>query len=771
MIDTVTSIEPTAPTEPALVTPTGPAAPAGARTLTEALRRLDAKGLTRLLTLRPDLACPVPGDIADLSALAITTSSVGRALDGLNAWQRVVAEGLAALPDPATVADLADLLHADPAACSGAARDLRDRALLWGADDDLHLVRTVRDHLGPYPGGLAPPSPRPIAVSAIDGLLADAGPQARTVVDRLLWNPVGTVNGAERAVTVENARSPVERLLARRLLRPVGPDAVLLPREVAWHLRGQVFAAEPVATTTPALSGRLRAPGLVDRAAIGAAYGLVHDVELVAHTLEAAPHRLLREGGVAVRDVAGLGRLLGTDPTHATFVCECAAAAGLIAAGDGGRLLPTVDHDRWAEREPADRWRALVAAWRHSDRLPGVSSGPGAHALAPESEAPGAASVRGLLIELLATVPTGTEVSLDQLREAVAWHRPRLARVGGVPLDSVLGWTWREADWLGVTSLGAVSGLARAAVVADAHPLPTALADAFPATVDRVVLQADLTAVAPGPVPYALARDLRLLADQESRGGAGVYRFSGPSLRRAFDAGWAATDVRRWLEHHAATAVPQPLAYLIDDVARQHGSIRVGPASAYVRIADQAQAAAILTHPDAAVLGLRELAPGILVAVAEPYEIVDFLHRIGHGPAVEDASGRSVTSPDPLRAPRRTGHRARPDVQAGEAAAAVLLGEARHRRPTRPPHHGSAPADRPATAETLARLASAQREREPVRIRYVATDGRPVERELRVIQAEAGLLLGTDAASAQPVSIPLARVSSVGPVARAAPLD
>ena len=80
--------------------PTAASAVAGARTLTEALRRLEADALSRLLTLRPDLAYPVPGDVAELSGQATTTSSVGRALDGLNAWQRVVAEGLAALPGP-----------------------------------------------------------------------------------------------------------------------------------------------------------------------------------------------------------------------------------------------------------------------------------------------------------------------------------------------------------------------------------------------------------------------------------------------------------------------------------------------------------------------------------------------------------------------------------------------------------------------------------------------------------------------------------------------
>ncbi len=754
---------------------TGPAAApsvAAARTLTEALRRLDTDALTRLLTLRPDLAYPVPGDVAELSAQATTTSSVGRALDGLNAWQRLVAEALAALPDPVALAALTDLLHVEPGGAARAVADLRDRALLWGDDHELHLVRAARDHLGPYPGGLAPPSPRPLSPTEIDTRLAEVGPEARAVVERLLWNPAGTVNGADRAVTVDGARTPVEHLLARRLLRPSGSDTVLLPREVAWHLRDERFSPEPVPGTAPSLSGRVRTPALVDRAAIGAAYGFVHDVELVAHALQTTPHRLLREGGVAVRDVTGLGRVLGTDHGHATFVLECAAAAGLLAIGDGGRLLPTVDYDRWAEREPADRWRALAAAWRHTDRLPGLSSEPGAHALGPESEAPGAASVRGLLTELLAAVPVGTTLDLADLLAVVGWHRPRLVRVGGVPLESVLAWTWREAGWLGVSSLGAVSGLARAAFAADARPLPAELAEAFPATVEQIVLQADLTAVAPGPVPYRLSRELRLLADQESRGGAAVFRFSGPSLRRAFDAGWSAADVHRWLEHHATTAVPQPLAYLIDDIARQHGSIRVGPANAYVRIADAAQVAAILTHPDASVLGLRELAPGVLVAAAEPYEVVDFLHRIGHSPAGEDSSGRSVTAPDPLRAPRRAAHRPRPDVQASEAAAAVLLGEqTRHDRRSRSPVASVTGPDTRGTAENLERLASAQRASESVRIRYVAADGQPAERELRSVQADAGLVQGTDATSAQLVSIPLSRVSSVGPAMRADGLD
>ena len=63
-----------------------------------------------------------------------------------------------------------------------------------------------------------------------------------------------------------------------------------------------------------------------------------------------------------------------------------------------------------------------------------------------------------------------------------------------------------------------------------------------------MLIQADLTAVAPGPLTRERARDLHLLADVESRGQATVYRFTPSSVRRAFDAGWAAHEVHAFLE-------------------------------------------------------------------------------------------------------------------------------------------------------------------------------------------------------------------------------
>src|SRR5690606_18815998 len=113
-----------------------------------------------------------------------------------------------------------------------------------------------------------------------------------------------------------------------------------------------------------------------------------------------------------------------------------------------------------------------------------------------------------------------------------------------------------------VTAPGQAERRARAAEEAAA-----ALDAALPAPIDHVLLQADLTAIAPGPLETSLARTMSLLADVESRGGATVYRFGPATVRRALDAGLSGDDVLTLLARHSRTPVPQPLTYLVQDTA------------------------------------------------------------------------------------------------------------------------------------------------------------------------------------------------------------
>ena len=651
------------------------------RTLTEALRAMSAEGLATFLELRPDLLHPIPDDIAELASRAATPESITWVMDELNIWLRTVAEALAALPDPTSVADLTKMLGQGRAQVAAAVQQLRERGLLWGEDQQLHLVRAVRDVFGPYPAGLAPPSARPMPGVQIDAALEACGAEARVVLERLLWSPTGAVRYADRPVTVASARSPIERLLAHQLLRPLDSETVIIPHEVAWRLRAGRFTAQPIATEAPVLTGQRRDPDLVDRAAAGAAFAVLDDIELLAYRLETEPHKLLRSGGLASRDVTALTRQLGADPVHATFVIECAAAAQLVAPDSTGRLLPTHDYDEWLNFDGAQRWRLVAKAWLLAERFFARSAEDGSRTLSQEAYARTAPSLRKTILQLIASADPGTALDLEQLAEAAVWHRPRLTH-GRLQAEQLVQWTWREATSLGLTALGAVSSFARVALHPD-QPMSTALAQLFPTAVDRFLIQNDLTAVTSGPLAHTVASELRVLADQESRGGAGVYRFSATSLRRAFDQGWSAADLQLWLEQHSTTDVPQPLRYLIDDVSRRHGSIRIGPAGCYVRMADQTQAAALLAHPAAARLGLRAVAPSVLVAAVDEEELLPLLQELGHSPAVENSAGELIVARPPRRARRqRVEPTSKPSPE--EMAEALLAQESHNRVPGQP---------------------------------------------------------------------------------------
>ena len=77
---------------------------------------------------------------------------------------------------------------------------------------------------------------------------------------------------------------------------------------------------------------------------------------------------------------------------------------------------------------------------------------------------------------------------------------------------------------VGILGLGGLSAHGRALLAGD--DAAGVLDPLLPAEVDHILLQADLTAVAPGPLETEVARRLHLLADVESRGGATVYRFT-----------------------------------------------------------------------------------------------------------------------------------------------------------------------------------------------------------------------------------------------------
>ncbi|MEE1835345.1 helicase-associated domain-containing protein [Streptomyces sp. SP17KL33] len=302
------------------------------------------------------------------------------------------------------------------------------------------------------------------------------------------------------------------------------------------------------------------------------------------------------------------------------------------------------------------------------------------------------------------------------------------------------------------------------------------LAPLLPEPLDHVLLQADLTAVAPGPLKRPLADMLGVLADVESKGGATVYRFTPGSVRRALDAGRSASDLHGFLTAHSRTPVPQPLAYLIDDVARRHGHLRIGAASAYVRCDDDAMLSEILADKRSQGLGLRRLAPTVLAAQADPATLLDGLRGMGYAPAAESAEGDVlITRAHARRTPPRTapepvpdGPPAPDDTLLGAAIRAIRAGDLASTTPRRTPDGPATPPGalpRTGSAETLATMQAAVLTGEALWIGYVNAEGSASQRVIAPVRVEGGFVTAYDHTADEVRTFPLHRITGVAELA------
>jgi hypothetical protein len=854
------------------------------RSLAEALRARDDASLAVLLRSRPDLITPVPTDLTQLATRAGTRASVVRALERLDRFALQTAEALAVAADPATYDELLGLMTGDEGdptvagALPHALAALRDQALVWGADDRLRLVRTARELLVPSPqhpsptglgptvreatAGMSPGRVQEIvtaaglpsthdavsAVTALSALFSDRGRmaalldgaprEAREVLARLVWGP------PYGQVTADPA-AHLRWLLDRGLLLPTAPGTVVLPREVALHLRaGRAHrATEPLPPPVePAATHR---PQVVDATAAGQAYTALATVEELLKDWDEGGPAVLRAGGLSVRDLKRTAVALDVPEPVAAFWVELAYTAGLIAS-DGEadeRYAATPACDEWLELPAAQRWARLAETWLTATRTAGLVGGRDAKdrtlsALGAGLDRSAAPGVRHRVLTLLGALPEGAAPSAESVLDRLRWERPLRGPQKDDDLRSRLArWTLSEAELLGVTGRGALSAHGRALLGArlpgapqaeptgasglsgppgaagpsgatgatgatgpgdklPVHHRPTPppeplspaeqstasataariLAPLLPEPLDHVLLQADLTAVAPGPLRRPLADMLGVLADVESKGGATVYRFTPASVRRALDAGRTASDLHAFLAEHSRTPVPQPLAYLIDDVARKHGHLRVGAASAYVRCDDDALLNEILADKRAAALRLRRLAPTVLATPSEPAALLEGLRAMGFAPAAESAEGDVlITRADAHRTPPRTAPEPVPDgpptpdatllaaairaIRAGDLASTTP----RKPNPTSPPSGDDLP--RTASAETLATMQAAVLTGEALWIGYVNAEGAASQRVIAPVRVEGGFVTAYDHTADEVRTFPLHRITGVAELA------
>ncbi|MEU7789586.1 helicase-associated domain-containing protein [Amycolatopsis sp. NPDC049159] len=724
-----------------------------ATSLADWLRAESDGALTELLRTRRDLSTPPPSDSTVLATRAGTPGSVARACEDLDSFTLAVLEACllaGADRDPVPVEDIAKLVGTD---VTEPLTRLRKRALAWGSDDAVRVPPAVREALGPFPAGLGAPSPS-LEGEDLDARLAELPDDERGVLNALAAGPpIGRTRDAGIDLSLEKAETPVQKLLARGLLLRRDDQTVELPRELGMAVRGGAFA--PGTLTEPGLPVHPHQPSTVDQAAAGEAMEFLRHTESLLRAWSAAPPPVLKSGGLGVRELKKLAKDLEIDETQATLLAELAVGAGLVADSEATapEWVPTTLTDSWLASPTAQRWMTLAQAWLELPRLPGMAGGRDAKdkPVAPLSEElrrPLAPVARRRVLAALADLPEGAGVkSVDELVAVLAWRAPRR---GGRLRDETVRWTMAEASALGLVGLGGVTTATRALLADDRPGAVEAILDALPAPVGHVLLQADLTVVAPGPLEPELAAEMTAVADVESAGHATVYRITETSVRRALDTGRTADELHALFKAKSATPVPQGLSYLVDDVARRHGRLRGGVAASFLRCDDEALLAEVLAHPVAAEHDLRLIAPTVVISPDPLHEVLAGLRAAGFAPAAEGPDGRVVDIrpggrrlPAKARAARRNpgeqavltedqATRIVSNLRAGDAASARRRGSA-----VRAPVGGGAD-----TSATLELLSRATLERREVWIGFVDSRGTASQRVIRPVRVGGGVLEG-----------------------------
>ncbi|MEU8296304.1 helicase-associated domain-containing protein [Micromonospora sp. NPDC048909] len=710
----------------------------------------------------------------------------------------------------------------EPAAVRRAVNRLRALFLLYGPESALTVVPSV-DEVAPYPAGLGRPAaeldPRTAALCAdpakLRRTLLAAPPSARAILDRLAAGPpVGSVPpgalqapplGAEDALPPDPTNggaptgSPVRWLVDNRLLVSISTGragvggTVELPREIGLLLRRDSGPLGPLRTSPPPVAATPREPKAVDSAGAGQTMEVVRHTEALLEQLAAEPAPVLRSGGIGVRDLRRLARAAGLDEPNAALLLEVAYAAGLTGElelpgatttryGADQQVLPTGGYEVWRAASLAQRWEQLARAWLTMTRQVGLVGQRDDRdrpitVHSAEAERAGAPAARRAVLGVLADLEPATAPTPDEVLELLDWRAPRRSRGRENAHREVLA----EAAQLGVTGLGALTSYGRLLLAdtdehgaddplgvraeADSEEPSTAVRalDALlPAPVDHFLVQADLTVVVPGPPDPTLAGELDAVAEQESAGGASVYRVSPASVRRALDAGYTADDLHAVFRRRSRTPIPQSLTYLVDDVARKHGGLRGGAAGAYLRSDDEALLSEVFADRRLESLALRRLAPTVLITPYQVGRLLGALRDAGYAPVPEDASGAAVLSrPKTRRAPARVSVATRTldplvapklpmprllgvveQIRRGDAAAraarrapAVVRGGVRGVTGPTPTHSHT---------DALAVLQQAVRDKALVWVGYVDAHGATASRLVKPVSIGAGYLRAED---------------------------
>lgn len=644
------------------------------------LRTLEEDRLARVLKNRPDaIAAPWPRRLDTLAQRLGNGFAVIEAMRNLPLPCLELAQACLVVPGPATTQRMAAFLGAREDEVAPWLERLYDHALAWPGDDGgIHLAEAVSrwwaaplglgEPLEHYLNswtisndtlrslsrnlGLPPHGNKRRTIVRVTEVLSDterlgallrnAPHGTRRLLEEFAWDgPVRDVDGGRFVIIGTSEKWAADHGL---IYRPSWHVAEM-PREVALCLRGPDYHP-PFTPEAPEVATLPVDPEEVDHLMTLSAPHVVERCAALLDNTAKAPLPLLKTGGVGVREVRRVAKETGCDEDETRLLLEICAVARLLAWDEkSGGMVPTDRFDRWRLDEGSARLRVLLSAWWRMERSSlRKIDGKYLTVLGDDQSGAAIARIRRAVVTTLAHLPSGTAFAdRGSLVRNVHWHSPLLDQA----LLTDCAWAvLDEARLLGLLANDALTDLGRALAgltagagdenddmvpMVEHDPILVEASTRALASVRRSALFGpDLTAVVTGPPSTELAALLDRVAERESRGAASVWRFTTESVRGALDHGYDADEL---LEELAGVGtIPQPLEYLVHDVARRHGEVTVTTVGCIVQASDPALLAEIAAHRRLTRLGLRLLAPTVLVSSTPADKTLTALRENGYAP-------------------------------------------------------------------------------------------------------------------------------------------
>ncbi|MEN9343021.1 MAG: hypothetical protein RIR24_608 [Actinomycetota bacterium] len=277
----------------------------------------------------------------------------------------------------------------------------------------------------------------------------------------------------------------------------------------------------------------------VDRDASLAIFDAIQALTELIFELEQRFIREVGKRGVGLPDIKRLANHLNKSNDYAKQIFELALFVNL-AEVEGSRWQLGQQAENWISWTDRQRWSYLSDCWL---ALLGEEA-------ASELLNLAAAAIFGE--KLIEVYPFADSTATNRIKKVA-----EMANLIGLVANG------QATSWLALLAGNSSQAASERAV------------SGLPAADERLIIQADLTLIAPSPLPTELEIQLRRFVDTEQIGMASSYRLSALSVSHGLETGLTIENIRALLLRLSGKDLPQPVDYLLKEAETRFSRLKI----------------------------------------------------------------------------------------------------------------------------------------------------------------------------------------------------